>query len=184
MDHTDEEILLFCVGEELNIPLTTMVAHHGEAGSGVFRSVVVQNLSKAPVHLVGFSRLSRESAAAVTLWGYQLPLGGDKVFVRLNIPLDGTEATLEPNRLQPLQAYHRIGDALTKQFIQISRVAAENSALLFLTHKTVGRLVEVICFESSEPCPGHAGAAFQLRQIDLFQGEIISLLRLHFLYSL
>ena len=66
VDHTDEEILLFCVGEELNIPLTTMVAHHGEAGSGVFRSVVVQNLSKAPVHLVGFSRLGRESAAAVT----------------------------------------------------------------------------------------------------------------------
>ena len=157
---------------------------HGKTGCIVFTAVVVYHFGKAPVHLVGFSRLGRKPTATAALWRYQLPLGRDKVFVCLDIPLDGTEAALETNRLQPLQAYCRIGDTLTKQFVQVSRIATENSVLLFLTDKAMGHLVEVIRLKPSEPCPGHAGAAFQLRQIDLFQGEIISLLGLHFLYGL
>ena len=102
MDHANEEILLFRIREELYIPLTAVVTDHGKAGYIVFAAVVVYHFGEAPVHLVGFSRLGREPAASAALWRYQLPLGRDKVLVRLNIPLDGTEATLEPNRLQPL----------------------------------------------------------------------------------
>ena len=45
MDHANEQILLFGIGEELNIPLTAVVADHSEAGCGIFCSVIVQYLT-------------------------------------------------------------------------------------------------------------------------------------------
>ena len=36
VNDANEEILLFCIGEELYIPLTAVVTDHGKAGSIVF----------------------------------------------------------------------------------------------------------------------------------------------------
>lgn len=50
-----EGILLFRVREELDIPLTAVVACHGETGCSVFPSVIVQHFGEASIHLVGLS---------------------------------------------------------------------------------------------------------------------------------
>ena len=88
MDHANEQILLFGIGKELHISLTAMVTNHGEAGRGIFRSVIVQNLSKASVHLVNLSGICSEPTATVALRGYQLPFGRHKVLVRCNVVFD------------------------------------------------------------------------------------------------
>ena len=41
VNDANEEILLFCIGEELYIPLTAVVTDHGKAGSIVFTAVIV-----------------------------------------------------------------------------------------------------------------------------------------------
>jgi hypothetical protein len=48
----------------------------------------------------------------------------------------------------------------------------------------MGFLVEVVGLEPTEFSTGYACAPLQLGQIDPLQGEIISLLGLHFLYGL
>ena len=182
--HTNEQILLLGVGKELHISLTAVVTNHGKASGSIFRPVIVQNLSETPVHLVSFSRFRGEPAAAVALRSHQLALGWHKVFIGLDIPLDGAKAALKSNDLQSFQTYCRIGDALAKQLVQICRISTENSGLLLLPYKTVGFLVEVIGLEPTEPSTGHACAPPQLSQIDPLQGEIIPLFGLHFFYGL
>ena len=77
VDHADEEVLLLCIGEELHIPLPTMMTDHGEAGSSILAAVVVHHIGEAPVHLEGFSRLRGEPAATAALGCHQLPFGGN-----------------------------------------------------------------------------------------------------------
>ena len=101
-----------------------------------------------------------------------------------DVPLDGAEAAFESEGAESVQTHNRIGDALPKQFVQICRVSAENSDLLFLAYKTVGLWVKVIGLESTELRPRDSGAPLQLGKIDPFQGKIVPLLGLHFLYGL
>ena len=117
MDHANEQILLFGIGKELHISLTAMVTNHGEAGRGIFRSVIVQNLSETPVHLVGFSRLGGEPTAAVALRRHQPALGWNEVFVSLDVPFDSAETALESELTESVQAHCRIGDTLAKQLV-------------------------------------------------------------------
>ena len=119
MDHANEQILLFGIGKELHISLTAMVTNHGEAGRGIFRSVIVQNLSETPVHLIGFSWLGCEPAAAVALRCNQLSLGWHEVFVSLDVPFDSAETALESKLTESVQAHRRIGDTLPKQIVQV-----------------------------------------------------------------
>ena len=77
------------------------MADHSETSCGVFRSVIVQYLSKTPVHLVGFSRLGGEPTAAVALWCHQLALGWNEVFMGLDVPLDGAKAALKSKLTEP-----------------------------------------------------------------------------------
>ena len=44
VDHANQQILLLGIGEELNIPLTAVVADHSKASCGVFRTVIVKHL--------------------------------------------------------------------------------------------------------------------------------------------
>ena len=104
MNHSNEEVLLFGIGEELNIPLTAMVTDHCKTSGGVLCSVVVQDLGKAPIHLICFSWLCGEPTAAVALRCYQLSLGRHKVLMRRNIVFDRCQPTGIANGLQSLQA--------------------------------------------------------------------------------
>ena len=106
------------------------------------------------------------------------------MLMRPDVALDGAETALESKRLQPLQAHHRIGNALTEQLVQVGGIAAENSGLLFLPDKTMGLLVEIVRLEPSELGTGDTGTALQLSEVDSFQGEIIPLLGLHFVQGL
>ena len=116
MNHANEQILLFCIGEEFDIPLTAMVADHCKASYGVFRSVIVQNLSKSPVHLVSFSRLGGEPTAPVTLRCYELAFGGNKEPMSSDIILDSTQTTRKTGFLQPLQTNLSVGYTLNKDY--------------------------------------------------------------------
>ena len=51
VEHTNEQVFLLGVGEELHIPLTAVVADHSKAGNRVFFSGERLDLGKAPVHL-------------------------------------------------------------------------------------------------------------------------------------
>ena len=73
------------IGEELNIPLATVVADHGKAGNAVGLTVVIQNIRESPVHLVGFTGLCDVPAATISLRRNQLASVRNQVFVRGNI---------------------------------------------------------------------------------------------------
>ena len=73
------------IGEECNILLTEVMAHHGKTGDIVFTTVVVYRFGEPPVHLESLSRLHSEPAATAVLWRHQLPLGGNKVVYRLTV---------------------------------------------------------------------------------------------------
>ena len=81
VDHTDKEILLLGVGKELHIPLTAMMADHGKAGSPVGCSGILFYIDESPVHLEGFSRLRGVPPPTVPLWGNDLSLRRNKVFM-------------------------------------------------------------------------------------------------------
>jgi hypothetical protein len=103
VNHANEQVFLFGIGEELYVPLATVVTDHGEAGCGVFCPVIVQNLSKAPVHLVSVSWFCSEPATTVALWCYQLPLCRHKVFVGCDVVFDCCQSTGISHSLQPFQ---------------------------------------------------------------------------------
>ena len=88
MDHSDEQIFLSGIGEELHIPLTAVMADHGEAGHLVLTAVIVHHIGEPPVHLECFARFRGKTAAPVSLGFRQLPLGRHKKFVGRNIILD------------------------------------------------------------------------------------------------
>ena len=93
--HSNEQVFLLGIGEELHILLTAVVAHHGKAGNIVFAAVVVHHFGESPVHLVGFSRLRGEPAATAALWRHQLTLGGNEMFMGCNVSLNRAETALE-----------------------------------------------------------------------------------------
>ena len=57
MDHPNRRILLPGSGEELNIPLSAMVADYSKAGNAVGLPGVIQNIREFSVHLVDFTGL-------------------------------------------------------------------------------------------------------------------------------
>lgn len=68
VDHANEEILLFRIGDELDRALTAVEAYHGEADCGVFCSVIVQNFCEASVQLAGFFQLGRVLHEDLNRW--------------------------------------------------------------------------------------------------------------------
>lgn len=72
-----------------------MVADHCKACRAVDLSVVVQNISEAPVHLVGFTGTSSIAATPVTLRCNLLPLYGNEVPVGSNIVFDDGQSSLK-----------------------------------------------------------------------------------------
>lgn len=180
MDHADEQIFLLCVGKELHIPLATVVADHGKAGHLVLAAVVVCHPGKAPVHLEGFSRLRSETAAAVALGLHQLPSGGDQIAVCGDIVLDGSQSSGITLCLEPLQADLRVGHTLDEELVQNGGVARQHRLRGLAAKETVGLIREAILLEPAQLRPGDPGAPLQFGQIDLLQGEILSLFVLHF----
>ena len=117
VNDANEEILLFCTGEELYIPLTAVVTDHGKAGSIVFTAVIVHHLGEAPVHLVGFSRLRGEPTTSASLRSYQLTFGGDEMFMRRNVVLNRCQPAGKSHRLKPFQADRGVGDSFPEQVV-------------------------------------------------------------------
>ena len=104
MDHPNKQVFLSGVGEEFQIPLATVVADHGKTGNAVVLPVVIQDIGESPVHLVGFAGVCGVPATTVSLGSSQLPFGGNKVFVRGDIPFHGTLTASKPHCLKTLQA--------------------------------------------------------------------------------
>ena len=72
MNNPNKQVFLPCVGEKLNILLTTMVADHGKAGNTVGFPVIVQNIRESPVHLVRFTGFCSVPVTTVSLGRNQL----------------------------------------------------------------------------------------------------------------
>jgi hypothetical protein len=88
MEHADKEVFLLGIRKELHVPLSAVVADHGEAGDPVNRSLVSFYMDESPVHLVGFTGIRGISAAAVALWCDQLTRSWNKVFMFRNVIFD------------------------------------------------------------------------------------------------
>ena len=122
---------------------------HGKAGNTVFTSVRRQDIRKAPVHLVGFSRLRRVPTAAVALRRDLLTFGGDEMLMSGNVPLHGTAASSEPHLSQAFMAYYRITDTVAQHCIQYRAVPVEYVLLLWLRF-CARRFLKSVCLEAAK----------------------------------
>ena len=92
VDHPDEQVFLLGIREELNVPLSAMMADHCKACSLKLPAAVVQNFGEAPIHLEGLSRFRGEPPASVALWSNELPLCRDQVLMLCDVVLNRAEA--------------------------------------------------------------------------------------------
>ena len=113
MDHINKQILLLGIGEEFYMLLATVMTDHGKTGSNIIHSVIVQNLSETPAHLVGFSRRGSKTAATATLRCHPLSPSRYKVLVGHDVPFDGAETALKSELTESGHAHRRIGDVRT-----------------------------------------------------------------------
>ena len=75
MNHSDEQVLLFCIRKKLNITLSAGVAYHCKTGYLVDLACSGLHGYEAPVHLVAFTRACFIPPTTVTLWSHDLTLG-------------------------------------------------------------------------------------------------------------
>ena len=92
MDHTDEQILLPRVREELYVHLPTVMTDHRKTGNLVFIACRIGDPCESPVHLVGFSRTCRIPASAVSLWIDLLTSGWNQILMSSYVILYGRQA--------------------------------------------------------------------------------------------
>ncbi len=93
MNHSYEQVLLFCVREEFHVPFSAVVADHGEACGGQYIACMVLHLDEAPVHLEGFSRWCRIPASTVSLRFDEMPFGRDKMSVLADVDLHSSQSS-------------------------------------------------------------------------------------------
>ncbi len=120
MDHPNKQVFLPGIGEELNIPLSAMVANHSKAGNPVGLPIVIQNISESPIHLVSFTGLCDVPEATVSLRRNQLALGWNKVFVGGDILFYNGCPAFKTGLSQTLQHYRGVLDSLAQQTAKIA----------------------------------------------------------------
>ena len=118
MDHPNKQVFLPGIGEELNMPLSAMVANHSKAGNAVGPTIVIQNIRESPVRLVGFTGLCDVPASTISLRRNQLAFGWNQVFVRGDILFYNGCSSFEASLLQTLQYDRGILDTLAQQAVQ------------------------------------------------------------------
>ena len=150
VDHTDEQILLLGVGEELDIPYAAVVADHGEACAHKHIAQIVLHLHEAPVHLERFSGRRRISTATVSLRSYKLTLGRNKVAVSGNVVFYRGHAAAVPCLSQSLQANGRIRNTAAKHSIQRFRIAGKDCLLRRSAFIAMGLELKTIAFQPTE----------------------------------
>ena len=111
VEHTNEQIFLLCIGEELYIPLPAVVANHSEAGGVVFTSIVCLYLRKAPVHLKRLSGTGRVPSPTVSLRFNCMTRGGNKIMVGRDVVLDDGFTTSESTLAKFIKAHDRVYNA-------------------------------------------------------------------------
>ena len=102
-----------------------MVTDHGKAGGAVGLPVIVQNICKAPVHLVGLTGPRRVAAPAVSLRRDLLALGRDQVLVGGDVLLYDCCTAVKPGLTQTIQYDRRVLDTLPEQAVNDAGVAAK-----------------------------------------------------------
>ena len=184
VNHANEQVFLLGVGEELHIPLTTMVADHGEAGGGVFFSQVGLNLGKAPVHLERLAGGCSVSPPPVSLRSNRITDRRDEMLVGQDVVLNRGLASGIPVYTEPAQAHGRVCHSGFQQAVQDARIAAQEGRACLLALGCVLGTLEVMLLHPAEPGTRNPGAALQLWEVDSLQGELVSLLRHHLLNDL
>ena len=179
MDHSDEQVLLFCVGKEFHIPLAAVMANHGKAGAPVTASIHTVRLDKSPVHLVGFAGSRAVTPAAVPLRIHQHSFRRDKVLMVFDIYADLCLAAGITVLPQPLKADSRVCYIPAQQVIQEARIAGEDCHFRFHARTAMGLDDESVFLIAAQPAPGDPGAAFELRKVYYFNIELVTKFNLH-----
>ena len=104
---------------------SSMVTDHGKAGDAVGLPVIVQNICKAPVHLVGLTGPRRVAAPTIFLRCDLLALGRDQVLVGGDILLYDCCPAVKPGLAQTIQYDRRVLDTLPEQAVNDAGVAAK-----------------------------------------------------------
>ena len=181
VQHSNEQVLLLCVREELDKRRPTMVAAHGKASSLVLVSGAVQDLCKAPVHMKRFSGSRLISPSPVALRLHQMPLGGYKVLMCGNIDLYCCLPAVKACCLKPFQTNNRIRDAVHKQRVKQTCIAGETSLRGYLSRIAMRFEHKAVTLQPPKPSSAYATSALQLGQIQLLKAEPLSHFRFHFL---
>ena len=139
MDDADKQIFLPCVGEKLDVALSAMVTDYGETGYAVGSSIIVQNVCKAPVHLVALTRSRRIAPPTVPLRCDLLPLGGYEMLVGGNVLFYNCCTTVKTGLQQPIQYDRRVFDALLKQAVNDASITTKLCVGMFSAFRAAGR---------------------------------------------
>ena len=184
VDHTNEQIFLLCVWEELHIPLSAVVANHSEAGGIVLASVISLYFREASVHLKRLSGASRVTASTVPLRLNCMTRGRNKMLVGSNIVLDDGFPASEPVLAELDKAHNRVYNASFEQSIQNAGIPAQERGRGFAAFQGVLDVLKVMLFHASQFGAGNASSTAQVCKVDFLHGELVSLFNHHLLYDL
>ena len=126
MNHSDKQVFLPGVGEELNEHLPAVVADHRKTSHVKLLTCLIFSFDKAPIHLECFTRQGCIPASTVPLRSCHLSFSRNQVPVRRNVILYCSEAARVSIALQCFQAHARIRHALSEQSIQNGSKACQN----------------------------------------------------------
>ena len=179
VQHSDEEVLLARVREELDVGAPAMVADHGEAGHPRPLAAGALDRDEAPVHLVGLPGRRPEALPAAALRGRLPPLRGHKVPVRRDVGLHRGEAAGVALGDQPLEYHLRVGDALPQEIVHQAGVSGEHARRGPPPAVPVGQDPEPVGPDRPRPGAGESRPPAELREVACLRVEPVALLRGH-----
>ena len=184
VEHTNEQIFLLGVGEELHIPLTAVVADHSKAGNRVFFSGERLDLGKAPVHLERVSGAGGVPPPTVSLRSNRIASRRNEMLVRQDVVFNRGLAASISVCTEPAEAHSGVCHAVLQQTIQDTCIAAQERGARFPALCGVLSVLKAVLLHPAQSGAGNPGTALQLCKIDLLQRELVSLLGHHLLNGL
>ena len=100
VNHSDEQVFLLCIRKELYVFHSTVMTDHGKACRLIFKSRIIADFCKSPVHLESLAWSCEVSQASASLCCNQLPCSRHKKFVCHYVSLYTTQASLVANFLK------------------------------------------------------------------------------------
>ena len=181
MNHSDEQVLLPRVREELDITFSTTVADHCKAGDLRCVPVPIVCIHKSPVHLEAFAGFRGVSPSAVPLGSHHTPPGWDQTSVGADVILDDSLSALIPLFQQPVIDYVGVCHILSEQSIDGVRIACQLGLSGLPATSFVRQELEMILLQAAEPASADPSHSLEFGKVHRFQAKVGTLCFLPFI---